>query len=430
MTKTVFFLASRFPYPVTNGRDKTLVEYLSFFKDQDVKLIFCYFGKERVESKQINSLQEHIGTKFQEVVFFPLPKLQNVIGSVVLRSFLLQKISMQESLYYSQKVQAELENLTKYYKPNVIFCDMLRTAQYFSNYQDSNTLKIFDMDDILSARYKYLLQHSDNNILGNFSKNLPKFVNTLANSVLKKLILNLEAKLVKKREIILANTFDKVILVSPIEADKLSHYLDCAPKCKKVHALYPSVNVRSLPDTSVKDQYSISFMGLLNVPHNQYALIKFFEEIFPNLVSRIPQIKFYIIGGGASRELLQYEKVYPNNVVFTGYVDDYTVYLLKTKVFVAPIYFGTGIKLKILDAMSLGLPVVTTKIGAEGLMVRNNIDIFIRDDSISFINAVIDLLNSERLADEIGSNALNYVRKHHDYNKLREQFLGILELNR
>ncbi|AFV05144.1 glycosyltransferase [Dehalobacter sp. CF] len=426
MNRKILFLASRFPFPVTNGRDKTLTEYLSFFKDKKVELLFCYFGKEEIDSQRIKELSQRIGINFSNVVYCRLPSLLYVLYNVFFHSIILKRLSLQESLFFSSRIETVLDDLYLSFQPDIIICDMIRSAQYFQKYRNKNVLKIFDMDDILSRRYKYLSENNSKNIIGNFSKNLPKFADYLINNIFNRRILNLEAKLVQKREVILSKSFDKVILVSPKEADILRGWLNSD---SKVFSVYPSAEYNYLIDQRGKEAFSICFMGLLNVPHNEHALMTFFENIFPSLITRIPQIRFYIIGGGVSQTLLQYQSSYPDNVKFTGFVDDYSVYLLKSKAFIAPIYFGTGIKLKILDAMALGLPVVTTSIGAEGLIVRNNTDILIRDDYTGFIEAIYDLLNDDNYSNKVGENAQKYIREYHDYHKLRNLFLEILEIN-
>jgi glycosyltransferase involved in cell wall biosynthesis len=112
----------------------------------------------------------------------------------------------------------------------------------------------------------------------------------------------------------------------------------------------------------------------------------------------------------------------------TGYLENFRKCLLKTNIFVAPIYFGTGIKTKILDAMALGMPVITTPLGVEGLKVKHFKNIIIAHNNKEFINFIDILLRDKTLRKSIGKEAYHYVNKFHNYDKIRKKFLQILSI--
>jgi glycosyltransferase involved in cell wall biosynthesis len=81
----------------------------------------------------------------------------------------------------------------------------------------------------------------------------------------------------------------------------------------------------------------------------------------------------------------------------TGFVDDLDIYFQKSKVFISPLRFGSGIKVKVMNALYRGIPTVTTSVGAEGLAVKSGDQIFISDNMADFIHQISLLIEDELL---------------------------------
>ncbi|MCM8808403.1 MAG: glycosyltransferase, partial [Candidatus Omnitrophica bacterium] len=106
-------------------------------------------------------------------------------------------------------------------------------------------------------------------------------------------------------------------------------------------------------------------------------------------------------------------------------VEDIRPYFSESKVFVAPLKFGTGIKVKIIEAMALGVPVVTTSVGVQGINVKNGVHLFVEDDPKNFAKYVVELLKNEDLRKRIAENARNYVFENFDAeNYVKNYFLN------
>ncbi len=419
--KKILFLASRFPYPAKSGRERTLLEYLSFLRE-NAEVYFYFFNKK----EPLNNLIENFKKEYclKQVKFLKLPSLLSSFLNVIKESFIQGKKSIQESVFYRREIEEFLANELTKKNIDIVFTDMIRTAQYFEHIYEKGLLKIFDMDDMLSKRYRYLQTQKDINILGSFSENLPTLVPMFVETIIRGTVLKLEEKLVEKRELDLINKYDKTILVSPDEVNLLRK------KTGKhnIYYIYPSVKTESINVTIEKVYPSISFMGLLSVPHNEKALLKFLKKIFPEIKKIYTDIKFYVVGANPTEKIKNEVEKYPQNIILTGYVKDFKSYIGKTNIFVAPIYFGTGIKTKILDAMSLGLPVVTTPIGAEGLKVKHLENIVIACNEKEFLDFIILLLRNKNLRQSIGIKAYEYVKEFHNYENIKKQFLKILEI--
>ena len=216
--KKILFLASRFPYPARSGRERTLLEYLSFLRE-NAEVYFYFFEKKEPSNNLIESFKKEYCLK--QVIFLKLPSLLSSFLNVIKESFIRGKKSIQESVFYRREIEEFLTNELTTKNIDIVFTDMIRTAQYFEHIYKKGLLKIFDMDDMISKRYRYLQTQKDINILGSFSENLPTFFSMLVEKTIRGSVLKLEEKLVEKRELDLIDKYDKTILVSPDEVNLL-----------------------------------------------------------------------------------------------------------------------------------------------------------------------------------------------------------------
>jgi glycosyltransferase involved in cell wall biosynthesis len=151
----------------------------------------------------------------------------------------------------------------------------------------------------------------------------------------------------------------------------------------------------------------------------------FYDEIYDKIRHELPQVSFTIIGRNPPDRIIQLESL-DSSVSVTGTVKDIRPFVAESQVAVVPLRMGSGTRLKILEAMAMRKPVVSTSIGAEGLDVTNDKDILIADNPKEFATKVIELLTDEGLRTRIVNNAFNLIRKEYDIGvvkeKLREVF--------
>lgn len=326
------------------------------------------------------------------------------IRNLLTKTLLERKFPMQVSLFYDKNIVSTLDKIIKDEKPDILMCDMIRTSEYLKKYKIP---KILDMDDMLSIRYERQLNSDITNInpygafLYTFPQNIQKI---LSNSFLKKIVLSSETKLIKNYENRISDFYDSVVFVSKKEADTLNKI----KKTDKAFAVPLGVDTNYFKRECnvIKEKNSISFLGAMNVAHNETAALYFCENVLPLIKEKIPDIKLYIIGGGVTEKI---RKLETKNVIVTGRVDDVRNYLLKTQVFICPLLFGSGIKTKNLEAMALGIPVVTSTIGAESIDAVNGKDWIVCDGIHEIKDAIIKILNTDSLQETLSNNGQNYI---------------------
>jgi glycosyltransferase involved in cell wall biosynthesis len=159
---------------------------------------------------------------------------------------------------------------------------------------------------------------------------------------------------------------------------------------------------------------SILFVGFFRHEPNVEAVRYFCREVFPQVRARFPEAHFRVVGA------------YPPDVIrrladdpaieVTGRVDDIAVYYRTSAVFVAPVLQGSGTRLKILEAMASGCPVVSTTIGAEGLGTRSGAELLLADGAAAMADAIVRLLASPDEALALARRARAHVEARFDWD--------------
>ena len=158
---------------------------------------------------------------------------------------------------------------------------------------------------------------------------------------------------------------------------------------------------------------SILFTGTIDYYPNTDGLRYFLTEIFPLIKERIPTVQFYIAGKDPPPEIARYAT--DPNIIVTGFVEDIREYFERSQVVVVPLRIGGGTRLKILEAMAMKKPVVSTPIGAEGLDVEEGENILLEEDPAKFAKAVFELINNIPLQKQLGVAGRQLIEQKYDW---------------
>jgi glycosyltransferase involved in cell wall biosynthesis len=215
--------------------------------------------------------------------------------------------------------------------------------------------------------------------------------------------------------------FDKVLLVSEQDCQSSVSLL---PRQKEKFAIVPNgVDCEyHIPGLVVKDNNSLIFNGALTYNVNYEAIKFFLERIFPLVRRHDPKVSLTITGTTDGVDLRGLKQ--SGNVLFSGWVEDIRPLVSKAAACVVPILDGGGTRLKILEAMALGTPVVSTSKGAEGLNVTDGLNILLSDDPENFALNVLRIMNDEDLRQRIMKNGRQLVEQHYDWASIKETFIG------
>lgn len=188
------------------------------------------------------------------------------------------------------------------------------------------------------------------------------------------------------------------------------------------------LNVRVIPNgvevgavqQAVNDETGkrrILFCGFLDSVPNSEGLLWFYKNIWNQLQHAVPDIELIVVGSGQLPAEARVMRSDPS-IIFSGAVENVKPWYEKAELAIVPLLSGSGTRLKILEAMSLGLPVVSTSKGAEGIDYTDGENIIIADDADCFKNSIVDLLTHLKKKAHIKSEARKLVQERYEWNKI------------
>jgi glycosyltransferase involved in cell wall biosynthesis len=219
---------------------------------------------------------------------------------------------------------------------------------------------------------------------------------------------------VKNYEIKILSEFD---LVWTCSEDDLLKYQKIGVKPKKLSVLPNGVDLRKFAISErreLAEKPTILFTGTLCYEPNIQGIQWFYSFVWPLIKSRITEVQLHLVGLSPAEEVWNLAKV-DKNISISPNVPDVRPYLSRSHVGICPLLSGSGTRLKILEAFGAGVPMVSTRIGAEGLYAEKSTHIVIADDSVSFADAVVGLLENPEEANRLRSNARKLAEEKYDW---------------
>lgn len=342
----------------------------------DIKLLCFDSGKYSITNIQ-NELKDYKTIKIPEYLSFTKQltyTIKNMISLDNLRTHSLL------NYYYHKDMNTLIKNNVK--NSDIIITDM-PMAFYAKNINKPKIVYAFDA----VSDYNHKMYKKSNSTSGK----IYWYLNYLK-------IHNYEKTYNKFNDCIVVNQKDKQLLEKDIHIP--------------ITVVPNGVDTEFFKNSEKQEKTKLVFLGDMSTPPNNDAVRYFIEEIYP-LIIKETEIEFFIVGRNPSNYILELDKF--DNIHVTGSVEDVRDYLPRGTIFITPMVSGTGIKNKILEAMSMNLPVVSTSMGISGIDAEEGKEYLCADNTIEFKEKIIDLINSPKLQLEIGNNARIFVEKNYSW---------------
>ncbi|TAH52877.1 MAG: glycosyltransferase [Chloroflexota bacterium] len=237
---------------------------------------------------------------------------------------------------------------------------------------------------------------------------------------LKRTLLTNEAAKLRAHEARMMTQFDRIITVTPQDAQALT-FADAPPRAP-FKTIPICIDPATLPfKERTASARNIIFMGGLLYPPNVDGVLWFARHALPQIWAKFPDAKFFIVGARPPNSITALGEQ-DSRIQVTGYVQDPAVYLDQSAVFVVPLRAGGGMRVKILDAWARGIPMVTTTIGSEGIETISNENILTADTPEAFAGAVIKLLQDDAFARSVAVRGRAWVEQNYDWKKIYTAF--------
>lgn len=225
---------------------------------------------------------------------------------------------------------------------------------------------------------------------------------------LKKKYLRHLTKRIRNMEIKYLNRYDAILPITSRDEQELVKLGCTIPS----HVVPMGINAEELkPDNSQMDYPSVFHIGALDWIPNQEGILWFFQQVWPKVIDKLPDIKFFLAGRNAPESI---KSLHYKNVIFLGEVDDAHDFIRSKAIMIVPLLSGSGMRIKIIEGMALGRAIVTTSIGTEGIATTHGENILIADNPDDFAEMVIKLAENRKICLEIGENACKFVTVHYD----------------
>lgn len=320
---------------------------------------------------------------------------------------------------------------------NFMFSRMPVTAERFLSDRFRNELvKLLKSSsyDIIQAEGTYMLPYIDT--IREHSKALISFRSHNAEhkiwtslshhtgSPLKKFYFRSLAKRLKRME---ENYIDKYDVLVPISNNDLAFY-QSAGNSKPVLVCgtgYPAVCSDIHLPTGTRE--SLFYIGSLDWLPNQQGILWFINKVFTKLIRQYPSVTFNIAGRNAPSGFLQ--KIRHPNICYHGAVNDAAGFVQKMGISVVPLFSGSGIRVKIIESMAMGKPVVATTAAAEGLEVTDNVNILLADAPDQFIEKISALLDDGSLYDRLAKGGHDLVTAVYNNSKMADSLIEFYKLH-
>jgi polysaccharide biosynthesis protein PslH len=375
-------LTSRFPYPIEKG-DKLRIYYQLRELAKTHEIVLCALVEEQPKPEDFNIIQSLCA----KIYLLPLSKFtiyKNIVQS------LLEGMPVQVGYFFDKKLKKAFEAIVEKETPDHIYCQLIRTANYVKDLQHPKTIDYMDTFSIGAKRWS---KHS--------------------NWLLKPILLR-EAEKVSAYEQKVFDWFDHHTIIS--EQDK--NLLEVHHK-EKIRVIPNGVDTDFFqPNPMIEKKYDLAFIGNMGYAPNVKAAVFLVKKILPLVQEKFPDIKILIAGARPSANV---QKMQSKNVDISGWIDDIREAYATAEIFVAPLFIGMGQQNKILEAMAMGIPCITSDLVNNAIGGTPNENILIANDAQAFADQIIRLKENPTLQQQISLYGLNYIRQNFSWSAFVEE---------
>lgn len=400
----ILFLTNLVPYPLDNGGKIKSYNTIQMLSQNNILDIFCFYENDR-EFESIKIFKKKCNRIVS--IYNPVTTSENKRRMILtaLRS-LFGTLPFVVTKYSNKKMKKEIENSIDN-KYDLIYIDHLQLGVYYK------LLKKYNIP-------VYLDEHNCENQI--IKRNIE-----IEKNFLKKLFLKLEYVKLKRFETKMVKLSDKIVVLSKedkellsVEGEKDSKFeiipIPIESSYKK--AIYCSKEIKT-------NSLNIMFIGTLSWYPNLQGIEWFIDNVIPKMQKSKLSFNLYIVGKNPSTKLIDICNKY-KNINVTGYVEDINVYFHKCDIMIVPIFIGSGMRVKILEGLTKRIPIISTDIGCEGIMVQDNENILIANTEEEFLQKINMLGTNPELYSKLQINGEKLFNEKYSMEAISKKFQHII----
>lgn len=382
----VLLLTQVLPYPPDSG-PKVKTYYVLKYLAQKHEVTLASFVRDTDKPEHVR----HLETLCERVVTVPITRspLRDLgfLGKSLLTSQPWMMLRDERP-----EMRAALRDLAATTHFDVVHADQLNMGQYALLFSDSR--KVLDLHNALWVLYKRLSE-------------------TMPPTKPMKYLLMRDWRLLKHYEGVLCRAFEAVTAVT--EEDRQALIEAGARQDMPVIPIAIDTDEQAFIQRQPRGPHIIH-IGTMYWPPNIEGITWFLDHIYPLVKQRVPDVRCTLIGARPPDSIKARAESDPSLTV-TGYVDDTLPYIQDASMMVVPLKAGGGMRVKILNALSQGIPMVSTTVGCEGIAVKDGEDILVADEPTAFAEATARLLMDAALNRQITNNGRRTAEQQYDYRQ-------------
>lgn len=367
----ILVILSRVPYPLEKGDKLRAFNQIKQLSKNNEIILFALSDSGYDEKAEIE-LRKYCSA-ISIIRFSKITILFNLIRT------LFDGKPFQVGYFYFKSAQNKVDELIKKHQPDHIYCQLIRTVEYVKAY--STIPKTLDYMDVFSKgmeRRKY---------------SAPFYLKPL---------LAIEYRRLLKYENKIFNYFNNKTIISDQDKNLIPHL-----KKNDIVVIPNGVDTDFFNPIACKKEYELLFNGNMNYPPNIESVQYLVNKIMPLVWNQLPNTRLLISGATPHAKVLELKS---DNVIISGWVDDIRKNFMKCKILIAPMQISIGLQNKLLEAMAMKLPCVTSVLANNALGAINGQQIMVAQTPEEYAESIFILLKNEDKAKQLADNAYQFVR--------------------
>lgn len=374
----IFVMLSRVPWPLCKG-DKLRAFNQIRCLSKSHEIILCALNDDPKLDKEtaLKELQKYC----KSITFIDISKVS--IAWNMLRA-LFSKMPIQCGYFFNKKALKTVHHLIETTQPDALYGQLPRVAPYLV---DESQPKTLDYQDVFSMGMKR-------------RRDVAPFW--------KKPIFNLEYQRLRRYEREIFDRFDVKTIICEADRQHIDH-----PRRDEILIVPNGVDYDFFQPQEKEPLYDIVFTGNMSYAPNVDAVEYMAYEVLPLVWKELPTTKFYVAGATPDPRIM---KTASDRIVISGWLDDIRDAYASSKIFIAPMRLGTGLQNKLLEAMAMRKPCITTPLANDSLKAAPDKEILVGRDAQELATHIINLLKNPSLAQELAQNGNTFVHTTYDWD--------------
>ena len=384
----ILVVLSRVPYPLEKG-DKLRAYHQIRVLSQYYDIYLIALNDTPLHPQAETELRKYC----KDITVVPLSWPQRLWNML---RFFFKGLPIQCGYFYNNKARNIILQKIADIHPDHIYCQFLRVAEYVKKVKIPKTL---DYQDVLSKGMQRRYEAA------------PWYA---------KPFFKMEYRRLHRYERNIFPYFDNKTIITAVDRDMIPH-----SENEKIVVVANGVDFSQYVYSDAPKEYDLIFSGNMSYAPNIDAAEYLAKEIFPQLKMEFPDLKLVLCGTNPAARV---QALRSKDVIVTGWVDSMSEYYGKSRIFIAPMRLGTGLQNKLLEAMAMKLPCVTSTLAGRPLEgIEEGREVIICNNTTGFVDAVRLLLTNPDKYAEISENGYRFVKEHYNWEAMTQKLVDLMK---